>query len=106
MAESSAKFNLVSGAVDHFSAPFKNFGQAMDSGAGKLKKLGKEFRDLKKSLDKNLGFSQTKVALNGLGKGFAGVGGEAKKLLGTLSTLWAIGGLAGGGLAGGIYNLG
>ncbi len=105
MAESSAKFNLIIGAVDQFTGPFKVFGSAMDAGAGKLKKLGAEFSKFKKGLDKALGFSQTKAALTGLGQGLARVGGEARKLFGTFARVGAIAGLTGGGLVGGVYKL-
>lgn len=105
MAESSAKFDLIIGAVDKFTGPFKAFGSAMDGGAGKLKKLGSEFSKFKKNIDKALGFSQAKAALNSLGQSFSRVGGEVRKLLGTFSRLGAIAGLTGGGLVGGLYKL-
>ncbi|MDL2226544.1 hypothetical protein LJB86_02675 [Deltaproteobacteria bacterium OttesenSCG-928-M10] len=104
MSKSSAEFSLVIGAVDKFTGPFKKFGSTMDQGAGKLKKLGAEFRAFKKAS----GFLQTKAALNGLGQGLAKVGSEASRLVGRVRGLaGALGlfGLAGGGVAGGLFKM-
>lgn len=99
MADSGAgkqsKFEMVIGAVDHFSGVFKGFNDRLNGVTADMKRM----RQATASLGQATGISRLSGAVSGLAGGMKNALGEGKKLAGTLggmagklSMLFGIGG--------------
>lgn len=100
MAKEQAKLDVLIGAIDRFSGPFKAFDQRLKSAGDGLQ----QFNAQAKALGNATGFSRLQGSIGNVGSSLSNVGAQGQRLLGSLSggimKLTALFGVAGGGILG------
>lgn len=96
-----SNFELVIGAVDKLSAPFKRMNDSINAKTKNIRRLGESFNNLKRET----GLNSIMYRTRGVGMSFNRVGREGTKLLGTVTGIATKLSLALGATGGGFFAL-